>query len=359
MKKILLVSVSAGNGHTRAAAALKKAADLFYPQIATKHVDFLDFVGPATKKFFFESYDLMIKNLPALYRILFDISDNKTGAKILEKITTLNKNLNTEKFQKYIKDYSPNAIIFTHFTPAEIFNSLNQTIPSATVITDYEKHRLWFTGKQQKYFVAQDGIKDQLISLGVEKKNITVSGIPIDPDFYQPLTDTEKTRIRQELKIAKNKKIIAIMAAGQGKIDPIKLSKKIIQENNTTILALNGNDQKLANDYKKINNENIKIIGWTDKISTYLQLADLVITKPGGLTISECVALNKPMLFINPIPGQEEKNLKYIASTGLGRVLSDEGLWLEIWRDLQTKLPQKFPTSPSTNIIIDEILKTI
>lgn len=358
MKKILIVSVSAGNGHTRAAAALKKAADLFYPQITADHVDFLDFVGTASKKIFFEAYDLIIKNIPTLYRILYDISDNKTGSKILDNITTLNKILNTKKFQSFIVKYSPDAIIFTHFIPAEIFNTFNQTIPSATVITDYENHRLWFTGNKQKYFVAQTGVKDQLIALGAKENNIIISGIPVDPIFYQTTTDANKKLMKKQLKIAENNKVITIMPCGQGKIDPTKLVEKILQEKDITIIALGGKNQDLLQEYEKIKNKNIKIISWTDDIHKYLQLADLVITKPGGMAISECMILNKPMLFINPIPGQEEKNINYITSIGLGTVLEDANLWPEIWNNIrQIKLPPILTTSPANNIIINEIFR--
>jgi len=356
MKKILIVSVSAGNGHTRAAAALKKAVDLFYPQITADQVDFLDFVGTTSKKIFFEAYDLIVKNIPTLYRILYDISDKKTGSNILDNITALNKKLNTKKFQSFILKYAPDAIIFTHFIPAEIFNTFNQTIPSATVITDYSNHRLWFTGNKQKYFVAHVGIKDQLIALGAKKNNITVSGIPIDPVFYQTITADQKKSMREQLKIADNKKVITIMPCGQGKIDPTKLVEKILQEKDITIIALGGRNKNLLQEYKKIKNKNIKIISWTDDIHKYLQLADLVITKPGGLAISECVILNKPMLFINPIPGQEEKNIKYTASLGLGTVLEDVNLWPEIWNEIsQSKLPPFSTTIPATQIILNEI----
>ena len=360
IKKILIVSVSAGNGHTRAAAALKKAVDLFYPQIIADHVDFLDFVGPASKKIFFETYDLLIQNMPTLYRLLYDISDKKTGSRILDKITTLNKKLNTKKFHNFIIENQPDFILFTHFIPAEIFNTFNQTIPSATVITDYENHRLWFTGNKQKYFVAHAGIKDQLVALGAEKNNIIISGIPVDPIFYKIITDDDKKSMREKLNITENKKIITIMPCGQGKIDPIRLTKKILQEEDIVVIALGGKNQNLLQEYKKIKNKKIKIISWTDEIHVYLQLADLVITKPGGLVISECVALNKSMLLINPIPGQEEKNVNYITSTGLGKVLDDENLWSEVWNNIQQTIsPPKITTFPATNTIIVEILKVV
>jgi len=362
IKKILVVSVSAGNGHTRAAAALKKAADLFYPKITVEHVDFLDFVGPGSKKIFFESYNLIVKNLPTLYRLLFDISDNELGAKIIEKITSFNRKLNTEKFQEYIKSFSPQAIVFTHFTPAEIFNNFGYSdMPTATIITDYEKHRLWFTGNKQKYFVAQMGIKKQLIDLGVDKNNIIISGIPVDPDFYQPLTFSHKNNIANKLKISPNQKIVALMPPGQGEIDIIKLTKKILENKNITILALAGKDKRLLQEYKKLNNDKIKIIGWTDKISDYLQLADVVVTKPGGLTTSECLAINKPMVLINPIPGQEEKNIKYIVASGLGTTLTDEKLWPTIWENIQNNnLPsKKMVDRPATSIILDTILNNL
>lgn len=360
MKKILVVSVSVGHGHTRAAAALKKAADLFYPQTTIEHVDFLNFIGNSSNKIFFDTYDLMVKNTPSLYRILYDISDNKIGSKILENITALNTKLNIKKFKEYVLNYSPDAIIFTHFIPVGVFNIFNNAIPSFTVITDYNNHCLWFTSNRQKYFVANVEVKNQLIALGADQNNIVISGIPVDPDFYQVMDDEQKKMIKEKLNIADHKKIIVVMPAGKGNIDPVSLINKILQEKDVVVLALSGHDKNLLEKYKKINNENIKVIDWTDKIYEYLQLADLVITKPGGLTISECLAANKPMIFINPIPGQEEKNFKYITSIGLGAVLESEDLWTKIWQDIKhTGLPVKPTVDQAANIIIDNILKTI
>ncbi len=360
MSKILIVSISVGNGHTRAAEALKKAVDLFYPQIQAKHIDFLNFVGLASKKIFFESYDLIIKKLPTLYRTLYDLSDNQVSAEILKKITALNRKLNTDKFQQYLNEFSPDAVIFTHFAPVEVFNSFNKNILSATIITDYENHQLWYTGNNQKYFVAQPAIKNQLIELGAQENNIIISGIPIDPDFYKIPTEAEILFRKQQLRIAKNKKIIAFMPCGQGEIDPIKLSKIILKEKDTVILALTGKNKPLAELYKEIGNDNIKIIGWTDKIYEYLNMSDCIITKPGGLAVSECLVLKKPMILINPIPGQEEKNIINMVGLGAGLVLKNEKDWPVIWNNLQKIiLPDSQPKIPATKTIVDYILTQI
>lgn len=359
MKKILIISCSVGNGHVKAAEALQKTFNILYPDTHTEHADFLDFIGLASKKIFFETYDLIIKNIPTIYRLIYDITDNKTAPKIVDAVTLLQKKINTKKYKKFIINCNPDFIIFTHFTPANVFRSLKLSIPHASVVTDYIAHSLWQNGNDQKYFVAGKKTKKSLEDLGVKPKNIFISGIPVAPEFYEKY---DKNNICETLGLNPDKKIVTIMPCGFGKINTIKVAKNILENDNYQVVALAGKNKKLLKKYHSIKNQNLTAVGWTDKAPEYLKIADIIISKPGGLTSTECLTLEKPLILINPIPGQEEHNVEYLMQNNLAIQLTDEdNIWETIEKSTQLNKTKQitFRDHFPAKTIMAEIKKTV
>lgn len=359
MKKLLIISLSVGHGHTRAASAIKKTANLLFPNIEVKHIDFLDFVGLASRNIFFKSYNLLIKNLPNLYKIIYDLSDNKTATKILNKTTTLNRWLNTKRIKDFIEQFQPDYILFTHFTPAEVYNTLDLKIPSGTIITDYKPHQLWFNGNQQNYFVPTVEAGKAMENMGVNSANIQVTGIPIDSKFYK-LHDKEK--LRKKLNLDLGKKIFALLPSSNGNIDPIDLINHILLDKKSFVLIFTEKNIKLRNAYQKSfkNNQRVRIIGWTERLDEYLTLADVIITKPGGLTISEGLIIKKPIILINPIPGQEVENAKYFIQNNLALGLDSIEQWPKILNDIPNlNFKNQLDNLPASNKILISIIKNI
>jgi processive 1,2-diacylglycerol beta-glucosyltransferase len=358
MQKVLIVSVSVGNGHTKAAEALKKEIEQSYPNMAAVHVDFLDFIDQISRKVFFDSYQFLINYLPILYQLSYKAADNTIAAKIISKATRLNRQVNSQKFKKFIDELKPWVIIFTHFTPADLFNNLNLSIPSFIIVTDFTAHRLWFAGKEHHYFVANQNTQKLLTEFGLSKTQIEITGIPIDPVFFNPINLTSE---KQKLNIDKNQKVVTILPSGSGKIKILTLIKNILKDPSITILAIAGKNKELLKNLQElaIQNDRLKTFAWQKDVSCFIKLADWVISKPGGLTISECLSLGKPLGLLNPIPGQEQANLDYILSLNSAYHITDYN-WNSIKESLKNLPPP--PTDfhrQASKLILDSILKKI
>ena len=315
-KKILILSLSTGSGHTRAAEAIKKTILQQYPHINVEHIDMLHYLSNPFKRATVDAYDLLIKTSPELWGILYKHSNNATFLNITNKYSKKIKNFNTKKLHKYLQEYQPNYIISTHFFCTDIYLSGKEkhscNAPISTVITDYRLHELWLVDNTDHYFVPTEQIKTQMIERGIDKQTITVSGIPIDPVFYQNIPPQKKQTDTN----------ILVMSGGQGLGQVEKIVKSLTKTLSFpyTITAITGKNKKLQKKLKKQNNPNITVIGWTNNIEQYMRRADIIISKPGGLTTTECITLGKPLIAINPIPGQEEANAQYIEKHGYGLV---------------------------------------
>ena len=322
-KKILIISVSAGAGHVRAGEALLKSAQRKYPGLVAAHIDMLDYVNIAIKKTLVESYALMATQLPELWRFMYQKTNRPQTSWVVRRGSKLLNRGTAGRFLEYITAQQPDQILCTHFLPAhallEAPAKYRLKIPVSILMTDYDKHDLLTTPGLQHYFVATEKMRYKMRRAGIPSARITVSGIPVDPVFYET---KDLAALRSQYQIPKNKTVILILSGGQGlaKLDAIVTtlfgSAKPIH-----LIAIAGSNQKLRDKLVALRppaHITFTPVGWTDQIDEYLRLADVIITKPGGLSATECIVLGKPMILISPIPGQEEHNAEYILEHGFG-----------------------------------------
>ena len=362
MKKLLIVSWSAGAGHVRAAEAIEKAAAVKYPNLEAQHIDLADYISLPMKKAIIDSYDIIVKRVPELWGFLYGKINSRKGADRLTKLTKQLKQANSLKFRKFVSAYKPDAIICTHFLATDILLSAKKrwsiSQPISTLITDYDIHNLWFVPGTKYYFVATEKMKQKMIQQRITSaKNIVVSGIPVDPIFYK----TKSTALlKKKHKIPTNKRVVLVLSGGQGLAKSSKIVKTLLKINlPMTIVAIAGNNKRLENALKKINPpKHIKFfpVGWTDKIDEYMRMADTIISKPGGITTSECIALKKPMIIIDPIPGQEDHNADHLLTYGLG-VIARSPEDLEYFVKTPFSYPKQKTSVPATDIILKTLLK--
>ena len=190
------------------------------------------------------------------------------------------------------------------------------------------------------FFVANDKMKNYLISKNIPKNKVFVTGIPISSRF---LKNYDKEKILDEFGLQNNKKTIIFFGGGEfglGKAKTFEIFETLVKYfNDIQIIAIAGKNEKMKLKFEKIVQENnkqnyVKILEYTNKVPELMAISDLVVSKPGGLTTSESLASNLPMIIINPIPGQEEENAEFLEEKGIGIWIKKNDSPYEIFKNL-------------------------
>jgi processive 1,2-diacylglycerol beta-glucosyltransferase len=225
-----------------------------------------------------------------------------------------------------IKDYQPELAVCTHFLPAEIISWLKQKKRLATqqaiIVTDFDVHAMWLCHHYEHYFVAMEETKAHMQELGIPEGKITVSGIPIDPIFAQ---NKDKAEMRKKHGLKADLPAILISAGGFG-VGPMEMLIESLGKlkNKVQVIAICGRNEELKNRLEVSSRQlhqscPVKIfpIGYTTEMDEYMSAADLLLGKPGGLTTSEALAKGLPLVIVNPIQGQEERNSDHLLEEGV------------------------------------------
>jgi processive 1,2-diacylglycerol beta-glucosyltransferase len=310
-KKLLIVSCSGGLGHVRAALALQLSCQKFYPEIEVRHIDMAKHLHWSAYTYVVSSYQLSVRFFPLLYKLTYYLSDSWLTQKLCKTLSPLNRLL-AQKFIAYITDYQPNFIISTHYLPQLILPK-NFPGPIDTVITDYYPHKIWLAPKVRNFFVATEEIKNNLADIGI---TAVASGIPIHPDFLVP---KDSVRLKNKLGIKNNWPIILLIQTPYEKIKIKEIVSEIVsqrkhKEINIIIINCKHDLTKLKNDGQT----NIIAKQKVENMDEWMRVTDIVIGKAGGLTTTEAMYLQKPIIIINPTPGQEDYNTAYLQQNYYG-----------------------------------------
>ncbi|SEO17188.1 Monogalactosyldiacylglycerol synthase [Duganella sp. CF517] len=321
-KKILLLSVSAGAGHMRAAEAIRSHAADGGSGASATHLDVMDFVSAGFRKMYTDFYIKLVNKAPTLWGYLYQATHEARADSSMERLRRGIERLNTSALLREIKRSAPDVIICTHFLPAEILSRLTAKAgfktPVWVQVTDFDLHRMWVHEHMAGYFAANDEVAFRMRAQGIPAERIAVTGIPIMPVFGVPL---ERAVCAAEFGLDPALPTILLMGggAGLGSLDTIA-ARLLALEGNFQLIVLAGKNaaalsalQALARAYPG----RLLAQGFTDKVERLMACADLVITKPGGLTTSECLAMGVPMIVNAPIPGQEERNADFLLEQGV------------------------------------------
>ena len=313
--RVLFLSAAVGAGHARAAEALESAfLEAFSTRLKTKVIDSFRYTNPLLSKMVVNTYIEIIKITPAVYRYLYQRAEELDNSSEFNKL--LNKLLAT-KLKKLIIDFRPDIIICTHAFPCGVMSVLkNKTgirIPIVGIITDFTVHNFWVHPNVDLYIVAADELKDHLVGKGIKPDNICVTGIPISPKFADK---HDKLELREVLGLKPNLPTLMVMGGGLG-FGPVggivkELSKISLP---IQVIVIVGKNKTLRKKLEEIAGQlpfYLKVLGYVNNIHEIMEVSDLLITKPGGLTSSEALGKQLPMVIINPIPGQEEKNSDFL-----------------------------------------------
>ncbi|MFN0117364.1 MAG: MGDG synthase family glycosyltransferase [Elusimicrobiota bacterium] len=342
---MLLTSVSTGAGHVKAAEAIQEAFIKFYPKVEVKHVNAMDYVTPSFRKAYEAGYSLIVKNVPRFWGKIYEVTEKRNLKGKNSKFIRAIQQWNSARFFHFIDNYKPDLVLSTHFFIPQILSIKKAHsilgISIQTVITDFDLHPSWVHPIVDRYFVAQPGIVGKLLNLGVEPARISVTGIPISQQFLKQVV---KSDIFHQLEMKENIPVLLLLSGGEGFISLEQMVRQVINlKIPIQIITVSGKNVVMK---KKIDQLKIpapsKLIslGFVNNMDELLTVADIVVTKPGGLTLSESLSKGAMILMISAIPGQEEKNVEYIQ-------LNHAGLSVFNIEDMVNEI-KKLLTSPDT-----------
>ena len=316
-----MLSVSAGAGHVRAADAVVKAASTAKPPLIATHLDLLTLVPKDFRKLYGEQYIRLVEKLPQLWSYLYSTTDRPSRDSLIGKLKRAAEKLNTRKLNAEIERFAPDVILCTHFLPAELLSrqkSKGRSLPPIWVqVTDFDVHALWVHSHVDRYCVANEEVAFRLADRGVPRERITVTGIPVMPQFSAPL---DRAICAGELGLKPETFTVLMMAGGAGVGGLDLLAERVLRlPDPPQLVALAGRNAELLQRLKALARQHpgkLFPLGFTTTVERVMTAADLVVTKPGGLSVSECLAKQRPMLLVSPIPGQEERNADYLLESG-------------------------------------------
>lgn len=319
-KRVLLLSVSAGAGHVRAAEALRVAAET--EGLVAEHLDVMDFVSSAFRALYTDFYLKLVEHHPSVWAMLYRIMDKTPPSAPLARVRRAIERLNTLKLRKAIAAFAPDAVVCTHFLPAELLMRERSrgrfASPVFVQITDFDLHGMWIVPDMAGYFVASDEVAFRAEARGIARERVHVTGIPVMPAFASPPSRVEAAA---ELGLDPRRTTFLLMGggAGLGGLDEVA-ARLVAIDADFQLVALAGRNAKMLAKLEALSRAHPKRLvahGFTDRVERLMAASDLVITKPGGLTTSECLALGRPMIVHAPIPGQEERNCDYLLEQGV------------------------------------------
>ena len=340
MKKILILYASFGGGHLSAARNIKEYIDTHYAdKVETHLVDGMEYINRAINAVSKKAYTEMAKSAHWAWKQIYAKAEEGT----LSKINNTANKIMSIKLNKLLQEFNPDLIICTDPFSSQMCPILKKqrkiNCKLATVLTDYAPHSQWVTNHEQTdyFFIAHDGMKPLLLKYGVNESKIFITGIPLSNRF---LLNYDKEKVLSEFGLEPNKTTILFFAGGEygfGKDKTYNILKSLISHfPNMQVIAIAGRNVKMKEQFENLVSETsshktVRILEYTNKVPELMSVSDLVITKPGGLTTTESIASGLPIVVINPIPGQEEANAKFVEE-------KDIGIWIKKHDNVEEKL---------------------
>lgn len=340
-KKVLIMSASTGGGHNRAARAIKEELEsrtIGNMSIECEIVDSLKLVNNTMDKVISRGYEKSALYTPKAYGSVYRFSETTIASKNEFKTNPLTS-LMARKFKHLLNESTPDLIIGTHPFPMIALSTLkkNNNIhslsrsesfykstkvdipPMISVLTDYTTHSTWIQNEIDYYIVGHEYVKELLVYEGVDSEKVKAFGIPVEKSF---LSHRDRETVLTELGLSPEKLTVLLMGGsfGAGNIKET-LEDLISIDRDFQILVITGRNEHLKDKLSKmldstIHNKNICLLGYTNKMNDILASIDVLISKPGGLTTTEALLNDVPMIVPYFIPGQEEENLDFLTNCG-------------------------------------------
>lgn len=319
---ILIFSVSIGNGHDQVAHTLRDEFIRADDKSRIKIVNTIKFISPILDKVMLDSYLNILKFYPKAWGKIYE-KTNKLDPII--DINDITNRLMTSRLHKTINTFIPDAIICTHSFPSSIISNLKQKkipeTPLLSIITDYNIHTSWVNDNTDYYVIPHENLSYVMENYGVINSKILPFGIPIRKEFDERVNLSD---VQQRYNL-ENRKTVLVMGGGLGLGEiydiVLELDKRL---ENVQIIAVAGRNNRLEQKLKSMTTRNkLAVFGFVNNIYELMELADCIITKPGGVTTAEVLCKQKPLVIFSPLPGQEYENAEFLLNSGVAVATSE------------------------------------
>lgn len=318
--RVLVLSVSAGAGHVRAAEAITAHARADFPLLSVRHRDVMALVPRWFRAIYRDLYARLSSGLPEAWGWLYRKTDGAPPTGAGERLRRSLQRLCARRLLAEIDTYRPDAIICTHFLPAELLAEERRagrlTCPVWVQVTDFDLHRMWVHEGISGYAVGSEELAFRLAAHGVPDAQVMVSGIPVMPGF---VAGPARAQAAALIGLDPEQPTVLMMSGGGGSGLQQDTIRALLQEQRLQLIVLAGRNEALRRSLQDLSAAypgRLRCFGFIDDVHLAMACADLAITKPGGLSTSECLTMGLPMLLVNPIPGQEERNAAYLMQEG-------------------------------------------
>ena len=303
-----------------AAAALDEAWRELRPADVIDRLDIGKFFSPLHRKIVSDGYVKLVNHAPELWGMVFAKTDKPKMASALNRVRAMVPGSSRVRFASYVRRFKPDVVLCTHYFPLETLNHMRRKRGgprpmTVSVVTDFEAHALWMDACVDLYCVAAEETKARLVARGAVPEDVVVTGIPISPRFSAPM-DTKA--VRKSLGLRDDAPVLLVPSGGFG-MGPLGaiLAQLDKLERPFQTVVVTGRNEELRRDLAAQDRKHpTHVLGFVTNMHELMAVSDLIITKPGGLTSSEALAMGKPLFILNPIPGQEAANSDFLLEHG-------------------------------------------
>lgn len=313
--KLLILSITTGQGHHQTGMAVANCFEANGHQVI--QLDCYEYLSPAMKDMVSGGYLVSTKYSPKFYGKMYRLAEKREKKENYNKLFQLTNTLFYQKMAKYLEETAPDVVVCTHVFAAILMSYLKEkdfNYPTIGVITDFKAHPYWESTRLDYYVAPNEYLIPSLVKKGIPADRILPIGIPIFEKFSQK---TSKEVARSELGF-EDKPTILVMSGSMGYGKITKLIKTIDSvPYDFQLITVCGNNKKSKRQIdSNLWKHKVYNFGYVNNVDKLMDAADYIVTKPGGLTVSEALAKELPMLISKPIPGQEERNLEFLLNFG-------------------------------------------
>ncbi len=304
--KILVLSCNTGGGHNACARYITE--EFKDHNITCEFVDYMTFLGKNASLKAEKLYLQTLKGNGNMFKIVYKLGEIYNSIGWQSPIYQFNKKAKDNLWQ-YIQDNNYNLCISTHVFPSMCLTEIKKShkISFVNVATDYECIPFWNETIADLFIIPSESLKKRFITKGIKENTLVPLGIPVASNFY----------CQSKLKFNTDKKIVLLFSGSMGFGQMEKVVLNIVENVNCYLVVVCGSNKKLKEKLEKLNNENLKVYGFVNNMNEFINSADIVVAKPGGLSITEITNFYKPLVIMMPIPGVEDYNAKFFTDRNM------------------------------------------